>query len=374
MHTMARRYGYLAAFTLIPLFLIGCGMGGSGGSGLGLMPPIHTKPPQVGVSYTPAQIRHAYGIDQLSTTGAGQTIAIVDAFGSPTIQQDLNTFSARFGLPPATLNVITPQAMPAQPDSGWALETSLDVEWAHAIAPDARLLLVLSPTTSLPDLLNAVDYAAQHAAQVSMSWGTTEFATETSLDMHFNLPGVTFFASAGDTGPGVCWPAVSPFVVGVGGTTLKLTAANTRNTETAWSGSGGGQSLYEPEPSFQQAWQTTGFRQVPDVSYNADPNTGYLVYDSTPLNGQSGWTTVGGTSAGTSQWAALYALANAGRAAPLTGDEPLYTLGSPTTYLNNFFDITTGSNSKFSAQTGYDLITGIGVPRANVLLTKLAAL
>jgi len=366
-----RRVGTFFILPLLSIWILGCGAFSGGGNHVS--PPVHIVPPQAGIGYTPAQIRHAYGIDQLSTTGAGQTIAIVDAFGSPTLQQDLNTFNARYGLPPASLTIAYPDGQPPMTDSGWALETSLDVEWAHAVAPNANILLVIAPSSTLINLLDGVDYAAQHAAQVSMSWGGDEMPDEVVLDAHFNRPGVTFFAAAGDTGPGVSWPAASPFVIGVGGTTLRLTAANTRSSEIAWSSGGGGQSQYETEPSFQLPWQTSGSRQVPDVSYDADLMTGFMVFDSTPVSGQSGWVILGGTSAGTSQWTALWALANAGRITPLSGNAALYTLGSPATLHNYFFDVTSGGNSKFSAGPGYDMVTGLGTPLANTLIPKLMA-
>src|SRR5581483_586607 len=192
--------------------------------------------------YTPQQLRHAYGFDQVGATGAGQIIAIVDAYGSPTIQSDLNTFCAAFGIPSTTVQVYNPQGTPGT-NSGWAGETSLDVEWAHAIAPDATIAVVASKSASTSDLLVAVDFAVHLGAkQVSMSWGGSEFSTESSTDFHFNVPGVAFFASAGDSGAGVEYPAASPFVVGVGGTTLHLDSSNNISSETVWSGSGGGAS------------------------------------------------------------------------------------------------------------------------------------
>ena len=367
-----------ALCAMVPLLgMTGCsntglttaGLSGGGMNGVST-PPIHVNLSRSGAEYMPSQIRHAYGFDQLATTGAGQTIAIVDAYGSPTITADLAHFSTQFGLPTAALTLAYPAGKPTTTDPGWAMETSLDVEWAHAIAPSARILLVVSPSANNNNLLACVDYAAQNAAQVSMSWGGQEFNGESSLDYHFNRPGVTFFASSGDSGAGVNWPAVSPYVVGVGGTTLTLTSANTRSTETAWSGSGGGQSAYVPEPSFQQVWQTSGKRQVPDVSYNANPNTGFLVYDGTPYSGYSGWFLVGGTSAGAPQWAAICALANAGRGGKLAGNTPLYSLGSPSNYLTNYVDITVGSDGH-AAGKGYDMVTGIGAPIGNSLVPKL---
>ena len=216
-----------------------------------------------------------------------------------------------------------PQGQP-KTDSGWALEESLDVEWAHAIAPGATILLVEASSASISSLLAAVDYAvSQGASVVSMSWGSSsEFLGETSFDSHFTAPGVTFTASSGDSGPGVIYPAASPYVTSVGGTTLPLdSSGNLTAAETAWSGSGGGVSVYEPTPSYQSSIGAAG-RSVPDVAYDADPNTGVAVYDSTAYSGQSGWFVVGGTSAGAPQWGALAAIVNSQRSTPLGGANP----------------------------------------------------
>ena len=332
--------------------------------------------------YTPAQIRHAYGFDQLALDGTGQTIAIVDAYDDPTIANDLATFDAQFGLPaPASFTKATPQGLPAY-NSGWAMEISLDVEWAHAIAPGAKILLVEAKSSSFSDLLGGVDYAvAQGASQVSMSWGGSEFRGENNYDTHFDHPGVTFLASSGDNGSGVIYPAASVYVTSVGGTSLQLDTNSNRISETAWSGSGGGTSHYEAKPNYQAGFLGGKKRGVPDVAYNADPNTGFYVYDS---SSGGTWYQVGGTSAGAPQWAGLTALVNQGRTAagkPSIGsgttygtNEALYTLAGSTSYTNpnnDFFDITSGSNGGYSATTGYDLVTGLGSPVANNLVPDL---
>src|SRR5262249_42939859 len=150
-------------------------------------------------------IRHAYGFDQLAGTGAGQTVAIVDAFDAPKIQQDLDVFSSQFGLPSTssgqfTFNVAFASGSKPLANPSWEQETSLDVEWAHAIAPNATILLVEAASASVPDMFAAVDYAAAHASVVSMSWGYTEGSGELPYDSHFTVPGVTFLASSGDVG------------------------------------------------------------------------------------------------------------------------------------------------------------------------------
>ena len=321
--------------------------------------------------YTPAQIRHAYGFDHITGNGAGQTIGIVVAYGSPTLQQDVAAFSTAYGLPAANITVAYPQGTPSG-DSGWALETSLDVEWAHAIAPGANILLVVAKSASLTNLLAAVDYAVSHgAAQISMSWGGSEFAGETGFDFHFNVPGVSFFAASGDNGAGSSWPAASPYVVSVGGTTLNLDSAGNVLSETGWAGSGGGISTFEIRPGFQNGWNTSANRTIPDVSYAADPATGFPVYISN-YAGTTGWIVVGGTSAGSPQWAALSALANSARASALQAPAAaLYGLAA-TSYATDFRDITSGSNGSYLDTTSYDLVTGLGSPVSSSLVPALS--
>jgi subtilase family serine protease len=331
------------------------------------------------VGYGPTQMRHAYGFDTIPGNGGGQTIAIVDAYGSPTIQSDLDAFSAKFGIPSTTVQIAYPQGKPRKTDGGWALETSLDVEWAHAIAPGATILLVVAKSAMTTDLLGAVDAAvAAGASQVSMSWGSNEYSSETASDPHFNVPGVSFFASSGDNGAGTLWPSVSPYVTAVGGTTLSLDATGNRTQpETAWSGSGGGISSYELEPAYQTPFINNGKRGAPDVSYNADPNTGVAVYDTTSYGGRKGWFEVGGTSAGAPQWAALMSLVNANRVTALGSatNTAIYSLG---TNAADFVDITSGCNSTSHSSTtcaavGYDYVTGLGSPAAGALVPALTA-
>lgn len=332
--------------------------------------------------YDPAEIQSGYGLNQLSATGAGETIAIVDAYGSPTIQNDVATFDKQFGLPAVNLTVATPNGKP-KTNAGWALETSLDVEWAHALAPDANILLVEAPSASISNLVSAIDYATNHGAQVvSNSWGGSEFSSETSYDSHFQHTGVVYIASAGDSGAGVEWPAASPYVMGVGGTTLTLAASGAYGGETAWSSSGGGLSQYEPALTIQEKYWSSVVgtqRGIPDIAWDANPSTGVAVYDSTRYQGQAGWFEVGGTSVGSPSWAALVALADQGRATPLATSgssnilNDLYSLAGATGssgYTTDFHDITSGSNGN-PALPGYDLVTGIGSPQGNNLIPAL---
>jgi hypothetical protein len=308
--------------------------------------------------FTPAQIRKAYGIDQLADNGTGKTIAIVIAYRSNTIQADLNAFCAQYGLAPLTLTILQPYGVPP-PDAGWAMEMTLDVEWAHAIAPGANIILVEALSNSGNDLINAVDFANTLGADViSMSWGMNEFPNSPLYDGLFSQPGVTYFAASGDSGAGVMWPAVSARVVAVGGTTLTINDDGTYGSETAWSNSGGGISSYVPEPSYQSSYpipNTGGKRGVPDVSFVADPTTGVPIY----YNGL--WYQVGGTSLSAPCWAALSLLANQSSVSWVYSK----AIGS---YATNYHDITSGSNGGYSAGTNYDFVTGLGSPKANYLM------
>ena len=345
-------------------------------------PPIHVKRSATTspTGYFPAQIKTAYGLSQLSATGSGETIAIVDAYGSPTVTNDLAVFCQQFGLPSANLTIAYPGGTP-KTNSGWALETSLDVEWAHAVAPGANILLVAAKSASISDLVTAIDYATSHGAQVvSNSWGGSEFSSEASYESHFQHSGTVYVASSGDSGAGVEWPAASPNVLAIGGTTLTLDSNNNYLSESGWSGSGGGISAYMAMPSYQSNWSTIvgTHRGVPDVAFDADPNTGVAVYDSTSYSGQSGWFQVGGTSLSAPAWAAMIALADQGRTSPLTGINSitdLYNFAGTTGsagYIANYHDITQGSNG-YSALAGYDLVTGIGSLKANILIPNLTS-
>jgi hypothetical protein len=349
-----------------------------------------TNPSPVGL--TPAQIRHAYGFDQVrlpngaAADGRGQTIAIVDAYNDPRIASDLAAFDARFGLPaPPGFRKVNESGGSSLPvtDAGWSEEISLDVEWAHAIAPAASILLVEAYSDQLNDLLAAVDYARHQpgVVAVSMSWGGSEFSGETAYDGYFTTPaghiggsglagGITFVGATGDNGPPASWPTVSPNVLAVGGTTLSVDSAGNYLGETGWHGSTGGPSSYEPKPGYQAAVPQLlgiGVRTNPDVAYNANPNTGFAVYDTVAdSSGQTGWFQIGGTSAGAPQWSALIALADQGRAAAGQGSLDGAQATLPLLYAlpaSSFNDITSG-NSGFLTLPGYDLVTGRGTPTA----------
>jgi len=315
---------------------------------------------------SPTNVRNAYN---LSTGAVGSgTIAIVDAYDDPTAQTDLAVFDKQFGLAVCTTanNCFEQHKMTnnIRTNSDWAVEEALDVQWAHAIAPGAKILLVEAATDSGTNLLNAINYARSRSdvVAVSLSWGGNEFPTEASFESNLTSPyGATFFAAAGDDGHGTAWPAASANVVAVGGSSLKLDANGNFISESAWADGGGGLSSYIKEPAWQTSYgvpQAAGHRAMPDVAYNADPNSGYAVYDSTPYFGYRGWFQVGGTSAGTPQWAALRAIDPSLTAAKLYGDAK----STPA----DFRDITTGTNGSCgffcTASTGYDYTTGLGSP------------
>jgi subtilase family serine protease len=357
-----------------------------------------TNPTPVSTALTPSQIAAAYSISQSSTTAGGETIAIVDAYNDPNIQVDLATFDSQYKLPAANLTVENQAGQTTnlpRTDAGWSLEIALDVEWAHAAAPGAKIILVEANSASTSDLMTAVQTAARQASVVSMSWGGSEFAGETAYDTaaYFANPNVTFVAASGDDGgaAGAEWPAASPYVVSVGGTTLALTSTGSILSETAWSASGsrfsgysgstGGASLYESAPSYQTSalGSSVTKRETPDVSADANPSTGLSVYDSVPGAGQTGWFKVGGTSAGAPLWAGIVAAADQARAAAgkaaLSSTQTLsllYGISTTTASAADFHDITSGSNFVASAKPGYDMVTGLGSPVASNLVAAAA--
>lgn len=331
--------------------------------------------------YTPAQVRAALG---LTGTGAGQTIAIVTAFDAPNVVKDLAVFNAAFGLPaPPSFRKVSQTGGTRLPavDPSWALEAALDVQWAHALAPSAAILLVEATTNSLSNLMSAVTWAAAQpgVSVVSGSFGVPEFTRQKDHDLKCRLTtGACVFAS-GDTGNPPAYPATAPWALGVGGTTLQLDDTGAVLGETAWSGSGGGVSLYTAKPAWQAAASTATRRATPDVSWGADPATGFAVYSSTPYLGQSGWFQMGGTSAGAPQWAGILASANSLRraagkpvlsATTSTGATPLHTAVYSAAARSAMADVVTGTNGTCglvcTARVGYDTVTGVGSPRKGI--------
>jgi kumamolisin len=315
-------------------------------------------------------------------SGGSETIAIVDAYDYPTAYTDLATFSQQFNLPqlPQCSSTITTNcfqkvyAAGSKPKAncGWAQEASLDIEWAHAMAPNARIVLVEAASNSNSNLYQAVDVATSEVicgstrcpsggtgtGEVSMSWGSSEFSGEHSYDSHFASSKVVYFASSGDSGGKTIYPSASPSVVAAGGTTVNRDPNHNFVSETAWSGSGGGPSQYEPRPSYQDiiVSRVGSQRGVPDFSYDANPNTGVSVYDSTPCQGLSGWLVFGGTSVASPSLAGIVNLASYFYAGSDSELSTIYSnLGT-----SNFRDITSGSAGSFSATTGWEFVTGVG--------------
>jgi kumamolisin len=314
--------------------------------------------------------------------GGSKAIAIVDAFDYPTALVDLNKFSTQFGLPTMTTSTFkvlfaggTGGCAGSDPgnDPGWETEQALDIEWAHAMAPHAKIFLVEAATANLSDLLVAEDCASKTVAaagggEVSNSWGGTEFSGETSYDSHFVKSTVVFLSSAGDSA-GTEWPSVSPNVVAVGGTTTArsnggATFGNFAG-EAAWEGGGGGLSQYEARPSYQSVLPSATHRLVPDVAADSNPNTGVWVYDNNPTG--CCWWVVGGTSVATPIWAGVVNHAGhfaASSAAELT---TIYkAFGTATTYAADYNDINyglCGFYDGYVATAKWDPCTGIGSPK-----------
>jgi subtilase family serine protease len=397
--------------------------------------------------FTPVAMQNSYNLSPLymaGSTGKGKTIAVIDSFGSATIANDLNNFSTQFGLPHLcgeagvtctsgmpTFTILqvqgSPPPNPPPPNNGtgqeshnlWAVEVSLDVEWAHAIAPEANIILVTVPTAEVlgvqgfSQMMNAVQYVVDHklADVISMSLGAGEgtFSGTTSLlnlrqaliDAQAN--NVTVLASSGDGGtsnalkeptktpnlipyPSVEWPASDPLVTAVGGTYLctdpvtgtsvdsvdppSVCQANPGVREVGWIDSGGGYSILFPRPAFQSTLPpgstyvgssvgapgpNSQMRGVPDIAFQASARTGTLVYDS----GEGGWFIVGGTSCSAPQWAGLIAIADQIKGSDLGYINPaLYQIANnPAKYATDFYDVTVGNNQTTSIP-GYSASTG----------------
>ncbi|MBF6590417.1 MAG: S53 family peptidase [Ktedonobacterales bacterium] len=398
---------WLFVVVTMPLLLAACGSGDAPG-------------------YTPEQMRAAYGVTALydkGFRGKGQTVVVIDSFGSPTLQQDMDTFNQHYGLPAITLKILAPLGTKPYDSNnkemrGWVGETSEDVELIHAIAPDAAITVLTSPvdetegTIGLPEFLRLEQYAVsrQLGSIISQSWGASEYTLKDSAgqqeiqrwDAFFQQAttqkGITFFAGSGDEGatdyadlnatqlvsqPTSSFPNDNPWVTSVGGTTLNQNNDSTFS-ETAWNGSGGGFSAFYAEPDYQQLLpaavqsQLNNRRGLPDISAAADPDTGLGAY-----NAVDGWFITSGTSAGGPVWSALTAIANQMAGRPLGFLNPaLYKLGTSANAARDFRDITSGENSYASggvsvtgypAVAGWDPVTGFGTPNAEKLLPDLIA-
>lgn len=354
-------------------------------------------PPFPGYAFeTPASIACLYHLVKTATgcnpntfktnpSGGSKAIAIVDAYDYPTAMADLNAFSAQFGLPAVTSSTF--QVIFAGGSGGcagsdpgnnaaWEGEQALDIEWAHAMAPKAKIFLVEAASNLNTDLMVAEDCASKTVAaagggEITNSWGGSEFSSETSMDSHFVKSGIVFFASSGDSA-GTIWPSVSTNVVAVGGTTTSrvnggATFGNFAR-EAAWENGGGGLSTYEPRPSYQSVLPSATNRLVPDVSSDGNPNTGVWTYDNNP----SGccWYVNGGTSVGSPTWAGI--VNSAGHFATSSNAEltTIYTAyATASTYAADYNDISYGLCSFYDgsvAKAKWDPCTGVGSPKSYV--------
>jgi subtilase family serine protease len=375
--------------------------------------------------YGPAAIRAAYAVDGLLNNGfdgSGRTIVILDAFGSPFVTSDLKLFDKTFGLPdPPSFKIVTmPGTPPYDPNDanivGWTAEIALDVQWSHAMAPGANIVLVAAKSNSDQDLIDGLNYAIDHQLGdvVSMSFGESEadLANPDGLDIvaawqsafaKAKRQHITLFVSSGDSGStnegfpfqNVGWPASSDLVTSVGGTNLKFgTATNaappptgTYQSERVWNdgfgAGGGGMSFLTDKPDYQEDLADSvkrtlhGNRGVPDVAYNAGVVGGVIAAWAAPF-GPGAFFIFGGTSAGAPQWAGIVADINQAKGRPMGFmNDRLYKLGKSGSLSNLFHDITTGDNAfggvpGYAATPGYDLATGWGTPKFGTLGLLLA--
>jgi subtilase family serine protease len=314
----------------------------------------------VPAGYGPADLRSAYKVT--GTGSSSYTIAIVDAYGYPNAEQDLATYRSQYGLPACTtangcfkkVNQAGGTAYP-RTDTGWDQEQALDLDMASAMCPNCKILLVQATSATYGNLAAAVNYAAAHAKAVSNSYGGGESGSN-SYESAYNHSGVAITVSSGDNGYGVEFPASSPHVTAVGGTSLSRSSNSRGWNELVWSGAGSGCSAVYAKPT----WQNDGNcarRTVADVSAVADPNTGVAVFGPVTAR-RSGWMVFGGTSVAAPLVAGVYG-ANGGTAA--YGSNPYANL-------SGLFDVTGGSNGNCGGSylctgaAGYDGPTGLGTP------------
>ncbi len=340
-------------------------------------------------AYSPNNIDSAYNINNIHNRGYygnNTTIVIVDAYGDPSIRYDISAFDNITGLPPINLSIKYPVGTVTSTNFGWSQETAVDVEWAHAIAPGAKIKLIISPSSGT-SLINAVSYAVNNSAGniISLSWGSAESSmssgTLNTLNQVYKQAAeknITVVAASGDSGAKdgthsltTNFPASDPYVLGVGGTSLYY-HKNGTYTQTAWGctingksvGSGGGYSSYFSKPYYQNpsGYNNSG-RGVPDVSMDANPNTGVLVVEG----GEQYM--VGGTSIATPMWAGIIAILDQYNHKSLGLVNPmLYQISNTKYYNEDFTQITSGNNGGYSAHSGWNPVTGLGTPNVSNLV------
>jgi subtilase family serine protease len=312
---------------------------------------------------------------KIPPTGGTKAIALVDAYDNPDAAADLRAFAAAYGYGTPNLKIV--EIGNPSPDPDWALESSLDIEYAFGMAPNANIYLVEANTQNLSDLLAAEDKAtelvqAAGGGEASNSWCYEDFQGENTNDSHFKGKGIVYFASSGDTGSEVCYPSASPFVVSIGGTTINRDGNGNFTYESGWSDGGGGPSRYEPRPSYQNITKKIvgSHRGTPDISGDADyPNSPVAVHAEYACNNgygdycQNDWILVGGTSVSSPTIAGIVNAAgtfNASSTAELT--EVYKDYGNLTKYKADFTDITKGNNGHACVK-GWDFCTGLGSPK-----------
>jgi kumamolisin len=305
----------------------------------------------------------------VNPNGGAGGIALVDAYDDPTAANDIAVFSSQFGLPAPNFSVVYASGTKPAANCGWGQEESLDIEWAHAMAPNAKIYLVEASSSTISALLQAESVASSLVAaagggEISNSWSGGEFRGETSDDSkYFNTSGIVYFASSGDSAGKVGYPSASPKVVSAGGTGVQRDANGNFTGEVVWNdqygGTGGGTSRYESRPSYQNSVSSIvgSKRGTPDFSFDADPASGVSVYDSTVCSGLSGWLVFGGTSVSSP---ALAGIVNLAGKFYTSSNTELTTIYSNLGNAGDFRDITSGTCGKYSALAGYDLCTGVG--------------
>lgn len=333
-------------------------------------------PPPGTTVETPGSIACIYGLVSATAgcpvatattlpTGGSQTIVIVDAYDDPSAGSDLKTFSTEWGLPAATFS--KQYASGTKPAngcaSGWEGEEALDIEWAHAMAPKAKIVLMEAASNSFSDLFAAVlaanGYIATHGSgqgEVSMSWGGSEWSLEGLNDVFLLQPNVVYTAASGDS-PGVSYPSASPYVVSAGGTQINRNSSGNYTKQVAWGSGGGGTSVYETRPSYQNGVSSVvgAARGTPDIASDASPSSPVWVYDSSCYGG---WVSFGGTSVAAPTLAGII---NRAGSFKIDSNAELTTVYNNRTNPADYTDITSGSCGTHSAKSGYDLCTGVGV-------------
>jgi len=315
--------------------------------------------------FTPAELKKAYGYSTSMSAGSGTTIAIIGCYDAPNIEAELATYSTQFGLPSCTtangcfkkVGQTGGSSIAADPDGDWLTEVSLDVQMVHAIAPGAKILLVLATSSSSSDVLAAIKYAGNNAKYVSMSLGFDESSSNPRYEAtYFSAPGVSYFVASGDNGPGVDYPGTSPNCIAVGGTTLYLDDSGNTRSEIGWTGSGGGVSTYSNANSVQAGDSrvtavapTTTKRKVPDISSVADPTTGVAVYS------QGQWIVVGGTSA-----ACPIIAARASHTGVTVNAASVYNGMMSLRDITQGYSTTSDNSATYQCLVNYDYVTGLG--------------